>query len=375
MSRVVANLCWMVPGVVGGSEEYTTRLLRAVSDEPTAGIDVELAGMNDLASSHPDLVERYPTAMAPIGGARRPLRLAMESSWLTRRSRGADLVHHFGGHVPAMRSVPAAVTIHDTQPLDMPENFSRSKRAYMRRMLPRTVAAADLICTPSEWVAGRVVDRLGADPSKLRVVPSTWDDPGPDVAPPDPATTDLLARLDGFEVVLYPAITHPHKNHVVLLRAMSRLAASRRSMRLVLTGSRGAAHDEVSSAISSSGLGDTVVSPGRVPVSTLAALLARADVLAFPSRYEGFGLPVLEAMRCGTPVVAADAAALPEVLGGAAIMVDPDDVDGWAEAIESVLAGGPEIRRLVDAGRARCEVYRPRESARRLLEAWAGVIS
>ncbi len=375
MSRVVANLCWMVPGEVGGSEEYTTRLLRAVSIRSTPGIDVELAGMSDLASSHPDLTGSYPISMAPISGARRPLRLVVENSWLARRSRDADLVHHFGGHVPAVRAAPAAVTIHDTQPIDMPANFSRTKRAYMHTMLPRTVAAADLICTPSEWVAARVVDRLGADASKLRVVPSTWDDRGADAVAPSRLTSDLLSRLEGFEVVLYPATTHPHKNHMILLRAVSRLAMSHRSMRLVLTGNRGRAHDEVSSAISSSGLRDTVVAVGRVPASTLNALLTRADVLAFPSRYEGFGLPVLEAMRCGTPVVAANAGALPEVLGGAAVMVDPDDVDGWADALGSVLAGGPEVRRLVEAGCARCEVYRPQESARRLLEAWSGTIS
>jgi len=370
MTRVVVNLCWMVPGVVGGSEEYATRLLRAVPRGSTSGIDVELAAAKGFGSVHPDLIKRFPTACAPFSGSRRPLRLSMENSWLAHVSRGADLVHHFGGHVPTVHRRPAVVTIHDTQPLDMPENFSVPKRLYMRRMLPRTVAAAELVCTPSAWVAARVVDRFGVDPSKMRVVPSTWGDHAVVGASAGLATTELFQRLDGREFVLYPAITHPHKNHIVLMKAVSKLVSSHPSLLLVLTGGRGRAHASVVSAISALGLGEVVIQPGRVSPATLDALMSRAALLAFPSVYEGFGLPVLEAMRCGTPVVASEAAALPEVLGGAGTIVGANDVDGWADAIGSVLAGGPETDRMVDDGLVRCQAFRPEESAKRLLGVW-----
>ena len=98
--------------------------------------------------------------------------------------------------------------------------------------------------------------------------------------------------------------------------------------------------------------------------------MSAAVAVAFPSRYEGFGLPVLEAMRSGTPVIAADAAALPEVVGDGGTLVDPDDVDGWVDALVEARSGSPSIRRQVDRGRVRAADFAPELAAGRLLEAW-----
>jgi len=207
----------------------------------------------------------------------------------------------------------------------------------------------------------------------VRVVPSTWADTDHRLAESDPSKA-LIERLAGCQVVLYPAITHPHKNHEVLLTAIAKLKASNPSLRVVLTGGVGRAQQLVSGCIDRLALSDVVIRPGRVSESALAALMGRADVLAFPSRYEGFGLPVLEAMRCGTPVVAANATSLPEVLAGSGLLVEPDDADAWAEALEAVLGGGREVDQMVSAGQTRSEYFRPVESARRLTDAWAEVI-
>ena len=176
MTRVLANLSWLVPGAIGGAEEYTVRLLRAVAVEAHDGIDVELAGPVGLRLAHPDLTEAFPTRLYRGPAAHRPYRVATESTWLRRVTDGADLVHHFGGRLPGRRTEPSVVTIHDVQPLDLPENFSPLKRAYLSRALPRTTDGARIICTPSTWSAERIVDRLGVEPDKMRVVPSTWDD-------------------------------------------------------------------------------------------------------------------------------------------------------------------------------------------------------
>jgi len=342
-------------------------------------MEVELVGMAGLGDSHPELASLFAMNCAPFEGAFRPLRVATENTWMHSRCRGADLVHHFGGHIPARHSSPAVVTIHDTQPLDNPTNFSRAKQLYMRRMIPHAVASADLICTPSQWVADRVSERFPSASSRVRVVPSTWDGDHHDLTVADSDTDTTADRaglpdLTGMEVILYPAVTHRHKNHMVLLKAVARLKESRPSIRLVLTGGTGLAHPEVTDQIRQLGITDEVTHAGRVSAARLAQLFRLADVLAFPSRYEGFGLPVLEAMRCALPIVAADATALPEVLAGSGTLVHPDDPDLWAQALGAALDGGPEIMRLVEAGAERCEDFRPAESAGRLIGVWQEVI-
>jgi alpha-1,3-rhamnosyl/mannosyltransferase len=179
-----------------------------------------------------------------------------------------------------------------------------------------------------------------------------------------------VAGLGDGPVIAYPAATYPHKDHATLIGAASRLASRHPGLQLVLTGGAGRAERAVSRLVEQAGPGLRVVRPGRVPASTVVSLLARADVLAFPSTYEGFGLPVLEAMRLGTPVVAAAATALPEVVGDAALLPGARELDEWVDALDAVLADASLRRRLVGAGRARSEEYAPDKAADRLLAAW-----
>ena len=368
MTKVLVNLCWIVPGAVGGSEEYTTRLLRAVAATDADDVQVELAAPAELAEAHPELADRFATATFRGPAELRPYRVALESTWLRRRSGGADVVHHFGGRLPARRAGRTVLTIHDLQPLDLPANFSRTKRAYLGWALPRSARHADLVCTVSDWVAAGVVDRFGVDPARVRVVPSTWDAAiEPDAADP------LVAGLGPGPVIVYPAATYPHKDHTTLIRAATRLAERHRQLQLVLLGGAGRAERDVARAVGEAGAAVRIVRPGRVAPSSVVSLLARADVLAFPSRYEGFGLPVLEAMRLGTAVVAADAAALPEVVADAGLLVAPAAVDAWVDALDAVIADAALRDRLVAAGRTRAQGFAPRRAAHRLLDAWRAV--
>ncbi len=177
-------------------------------------------------------------------------------------------------------------------------------------------------------------------------------------------------------MVLYPALTHPHKNHETLIDAVARLRRSRPDLLLILTGAPGRSAAQVAAQIRAvDPEGRFVRHLGRVPAVLLAELMRRADVLAFPSRYEGFGLPVLEAMQAGTPVLAADATALPEVAGDAAILVDPEDVDAWSAGIESLLGDESRRRELAEAGRARAEAYSPQAAAAALRAVWRDALS
>jgi alpha-1,3-rhamnosyl/mannosyltransferase len=169
---------------------------------------------------------------------------------------------------------------------------------------------------------------------------------------------------------VYPAITHPHKNHVLLVELLARHWRDP-ALRLVLLGGRGAAGDEVSAAVDRLGVGDRVVRPGRVPAADRDALVTIAEALVFPSRYEGFGAPLIEAMAIGTPVVCGDHPALREVAGDAAIVL-PDDVDAWAGALDAVRARRAE---LVAAGHERARRFTLATSGAALAAAYRRTVS
>ena len=361
--KVAANLAWLVPGRVGGSEEYTVRLLAAVLSAAPADIDLRIIGSPALFAAHPELAAAECVALrGPLH--LRPWRIAMESTEVHRSTRDVDVVHHFGGRVPARHHGNDVVTVHDLQPLHLPENFSWVKRRYLGAVLPRSVRDARLVVTPSEWVASSVVDAFGVDPGRVRAVSSTWDGD-------DTVDSSLAALVEGRPVVLYPAVTHPHKRHALLLAAMDEVVASRPEVALVLTGGAGRAEAEVRAAMGRSAA--TVIHPGRVPAPVLRGLYRDAAVLAFPSAYEGFGLPVLEAMRGGVPVVSSTATALGEIVGDTATTVESADPGEWAAAILETVAGGPAVAERTAAARARAEFWSPPNAAARLLDAWRSI--
>ncbi len=230
------------------------------------------------------------------------------------------------------------VVVHDTAPFQDPSWYGRAYGAWHRTLIPRLVRRARLVIVPSEFVRGELIERFGVEGERVRAVA-----PGVGDAfrrPPEPSP--LLRRL-GLErpYVLAVGTEGPRKNLGLL--------------------------DTIAPALDEEGF-DTVIAgsergympgtgPGRarrvgyVPDADLPALYAGAAAFAMPSRYEGFGLPCVEAMASGTPVVASDRAALPEACGGAALLADPDDPDAFGAAL--VRATGPERERLQAAGRDR----------------------
>ncbi len=203
-----------------------------------------------------------------------------------------------------------------------------------------------------------VLARAGLSPDRVVVVPHGVE------RHPDPTPRAELVRRHDLEdgpVVLYPAITYPHKNHATLVEAFAGVLAEHPGATLVLTGRPDAAEGQLLTRIGSLGLRDRVRRLGRVSDADVAGLYELATVVAVPSRYEGFGLPAAEAMAYDTPVVAADATSLPEVVGDAGVLVDPDDVEGWRRELGRLL-GDPVARR--GAGRGRSPPGR-RRSARR----------
>ncbi len=358
MTRVLVNLLWLVPGVVGGSEESTTDALRAVADvldaqDASARIDLHLAVLLPFADAHPDLAARFPLHVLDQDGRDKRRRVLSEQTWLpaTTRAIGAEVEHHAGGVLPLRHPARSVLTVHDLQPLVMPENFSSMKRRWLATMLPRSARRAAMVFTPSDPASASVVDLLHVSEDRVRTVPHG-------IEPPRPVPADEIASVRqryrlGTQVVLYPAITYPHKDHLTLVQAFGRLARSRPDVTLVLPGAAGPSEADVTAAIRASGAGDQVRRTGRIPWSDLAALYACATAVAVPSRFEGFGAPALEAMAAGVPVVVADATALPWVVGDADLKFRPGDVAQLAGELARILDQPAAHATLAEAGRVR----------------------
>ncbi|MGI9579270.1 MAG: glycosyltransferase family 4 protein [Microthrixaceae bacterium] len=378
--RVLVNLTWLVPGTVGGSEESTTDALRALLEhEPEA--ELTLAVLSGFAAAHGDLADACRCEVLDSTGSNKVARVAAEQTWLARRTRALapDVVHHAGGVMPLRHPGRTVLTIHDLQPLDMPENFSFAKRTYISAMIGRSARAADVVAVPSHFTASRVTKRLKVPRARLTVVP--WS-----VVSLDKAQNDTpLVQSDSGDgpLFVYPAITYPHKNHLVLLEAFARYRAHEPSARLVLAGGVGPTEVEVSARMGRADLAGAVERPGRVTRAEMEQLYGAATAVLVPSRYEGFGLPALEAMSRGAPLVVSDAGSLPEVVGGGGAKamgastalpvapVDPDDVAGWALAMEATAAlDDSERERLGESEMEIARSFTPRRTAEALMAAF-----
>lgn len=376
--RVGCNLLWLVPGVVGGSEEYTIGVLRAWVRHADELDDLELVlFVNEhFPRRYPDLTRDLRCVVAPVSGRSKVLRVVAESTWLAWRARQeqVSLLHHMGGTMPTVRTSPGVVTIHDLQPWDLPQNFRWVKRTYLQLAVPRSVRAAAAVVTLSRWVRDDLALQLGVPTSRIASVPPDIQ-PAPE-APGEPST-DVLRAYDLVDrpFLLYPAITYPHKNHATLLRAFALAVRSDPEPVLVLTAGSGSSEHVCRNLIRQLDIGRQVRRTGRIPTDHLDVLYREATALTFPSRYEGFGLPVIEAMSRGCPVLASDAAALPEVVGDGGELLDPDDVQAWAGAIRRVLDDDRFRDELAQRATSRAASLWRGDAALRLAEVYRRVIA
>lgn len=365
--RVAMNLLWCTPGV-GGSEEYLVRQLDGIKENGHP-VDVEVFAPRGFAGRLPAVAEHFTVHEAPSACTRRAERVALEHTWLAARTRGFDLVHHGGGTVPRVGNTRTLLTVHDVQWVDYPHYVRPVKLRYLRWMVPRSLERATRVAVPSQFVATTLTSAFGTDPGRIGVVrhglEAAFADPTP-----GPSVRERFG-LGDRPFVVYPAITHPHKNHVFLLDLMATPGSewADPSLIAVFAGSAGHAEADVRARIARLGLAGRVVMPGRVSAADRNGLLAAADAMVFPSEYEGFGAPLIEAMRVGVPVIASDRASIPGVLGGCGI-VRPLHLPGWTGALAHARSSRGA---LVDGGRARAAVFTSALSASDLLEQYETV--
>jgi glycosyltransferase involved in cell wall biosynthesis len=323
--RVGLCLLTLVPGEVGGSETYVRALTRALA---TSGSLDYTAFVSPLARDAADglsteVVEEYRGGRSASARARALALATLRPGPLRRRLAGIDAVH-FPLTVPVPRpDARIALTLHDVQHLDLPALFNRTERAYRRLAYDGPARRADAVIVVSEFVKARAVDRLGLDPARVHAIPLGVDRDRfhPNDVPREP-------------YLLYPARAWPHKNHARLLDAFAFLRRRRPELGLVLTGG---GHEPTP-------LPDGVEARGNVGLDELADLYRRAACLVFPSLYEGFGLPPLEAMASGCPVAASDLPAIREVCGDAAVLFDPHDPEAIADGVARALDAGDALR-------------------------------
>lgn len=365
MTAVGVNLLWARAGRVGGSEDYLVRQLLGMQ-ELAHEFAITAYAPAGFAVAHPDLQCRV--VAAPWCDGPRAVRVGVEHTWLAGRARrdGVALLHHGGGTVPRTTPRPAVVTIHDLQWHTYPQYVSPVKLRYLRWATPRAIRRATVVTTPSEFVKRTIVEAYGINPEWVFTVRHGVE-PSLGAQATDEATLRARYGLGDSPVVVYPAMTHPHKRHDFLLGLVARQWSR---VVLVAIGAPGAAEHDVGRLVTDLGIAERVVRPGRVPAADRDGLVKMARALVFPSEYEGFGAPVLEAMALGTPVVASDRGALPEVVGDAGLVLPLDEAQ-WAGALDVA-----EARRaaLIAAGQARVQQFTAALSARDLVHAYRAAL-
>ncbi|HVW35444.1 MAG TPA: glycosyltransferase family 1 protein [Acidimicrobiia bacterium] len=280
-----------------------------------------------------------------------------------------DVVHSTGPAIPPPGGAALVITVHDLAPIRFADRYPRRARALHKRGAHIAAAEAARIICPSRSTALDVEEFYGVDRDRIRVVPHGVDVAGLSAAD-HTADADAARRWERRGItepyVLWVGTQEQRKNVVAVLDAFSHLAGRHPELNLVLHGPNGWLGDEVGEGLQHRGLhGRTIVSEGSLPRSELAALYARASVFVYPSLYEGFGMPVLEAMACGTPVVTSNISALPETAGDAALLVDPLDDLALAEAITRILEDPGLAGDLASRGRKRARSLTWGETARR----------
>jgi len=324
-----------------GDETYAAALLRELA--PIADEERLVA-----VTRYPELVPEGVEAFR-LPARSQITRMAVGLPRALRRLRPA--LGHFNYVVPPAYRGPAVVTVHDLSFESDPELMSPRDRFMFRTFVPRSARRAERVLVVSERTKRDVIEHYGIAEDKIVVTPNGVDS----------IFTPNGTAPDSPPFALFVGGIQPRKDPLTAIEA---LALADRELRLVVVGDEKRGGDEVRAAIQRLGLEARVDLLGHVEQNALASLYRRAQLLVFPSRYEGFGLPVLEAMASGTPVVAARAGAVPEVAGEAAVLVEPGDAEALAAGMEQAMG---DRETLIARGLERAREFSWPETAKRTL--------
>lgn len=365
-----------VPSSPAGAGRYTVELAGALAalDDPRLLLVSrrnDAARWRQVAAGRADVLAAAPSP--------RPLRLAWEQVVLPSVLRRTRPDVHHGPHytMPERSPVPVVVTVHDCTYFDHPEWHEPTKVRFFRRAIRIAARRAGALVCVSETTA-RDLAAVCPVTAPVVVAPHGVDHRRFSAVPPTPGLDDAALQRLGIDparrFVLFLGTVEPRKDVPTLVRAFSWLAGDKdnEDVTLVLAGRRGWGTGPVDQAIAATRQRDRITWTGYVPDDAVPALLRKAAAVAYPSLAEGYGLPALEALACGAPLVTTSGTAMAEIAGDAASLVAPGDADALADALASVLrgAGGPEADNRRDAGLARAAGYSWEASAARHIEAY-----
>ncbi len=365
--RIGLNALFLIPGGVGGTEMYVRRLVRALGNA-APGDEFLLYVASEAAGTFGALPPNVSEVRCDLAAEMRPVRIAFEQARLPLLARGdrVDVLHSLGYTGPLVAPCPTVVTLHDLNYHFHPEDWAPAALWANRLLIPQVARRATRVLTISQSSRNAIRDVLRIPEDRIDVVYHGVDG---NIAEASAATRRAVRERFALDddYILSVTASHPHKNLDGLLGAYARACETwDKPPPLVIVGIRGRDQARVDAAAARAGRGRIVVT-GWVDDAVLAALYREARLFVFPSKYEGFGFPVLEAMSVGVPVASSNATSLPELVGDAAVTFHPDRVVQIAQAMRDAW-DDPTLRAaLVERGRERVKQFTWERCARETL--------
>lgn len=362
--RIGVNALYLIPGAVGGTEIYLRYLLRslaAIDRENEYFVFTNRETAADLAPAQ----SNFRLVPQPVRAVFRPARLLWEQTGLPLAARGLrlDVLFNSGFTAPFFSPCPQVTTFHDLQHKRHPEHFRWFDLPFWRMCLYSSARRSKILLAVSDATRADLLHFYRLNEDKIRVVPHGTD----------PAFFDLAGRTStpdsGEPYFLCASTSHPHKGLVPLVRAFARVRQAQPKFRLVITGVRGFHAQAVEDAIAKSGLGDSVRLTGWVPRDELYNLFRRAFAFVYPSTFEGFGMPVIEALAAGLPTACSAIEPLSTLAGSAALQFEPANEAAIAAALLRLISDSDLRARLATEGPSRARQFSWEKAAEATLSA------
>ena len=361
--RIGVNALYLIPGGVGGTEIYLARLLEALAAIDTENRYIVFTNRETRVGLVP-MRPNFERAPQPVRAANRPARILWEQTGLAIAAarHHLDVMFNPGFTAPLLAPCANVTVFHDLQHKRHPEHFRWFDLPFWQALLYGAAHRSRKLIAVSETTRDDLMHYYGLPSERIAVVPH-----GVEGAFFEIGREWSLGRTEQY--LLCVSTLHPHKNLDRLIQAFAEFRREHPRFRLIIAGLRGFSSEALEKQIDSLGLADSVALPGWIPRQDLYDLYRRAHAFVYPSTFEGFGMPVLEAMAAGIPLVCSNIEPLRSTAGDAALLFDPNDAAGMAEALRRIADDNALRERLAAAGPERAHKFTWERTARQTLDA------